>query len=178
MSDVDPDQARALLAEAGYPDGFDVTFGGTSGVQPNDKEVEEAITAMLGDVGIRVTLETPEVGTWLDNYRSRHWPMVYHTNGDVLLDADQVFGLFFHSGGRKYYVDPEMDAMVEASRAEFDPELRLPLVQDAIKKFVDDRAWISLYNEPKIWAMNSMLDFEPRGDEWTVMNRASWPSEG
>ena len=129
---------------------------------------------MLGAVGIRVTLENPEFGVWLDNYRNRHWPLVYHTNGDVLLDADQVFGLFFFSGGRKYYTTPEMDQLVIASRGEFDPVKRLPLVQGVIRKFVEDRAWISLFNEPKIWAMRADLKFEPRGDEWTVMNRASW----
>jgi peptide/nickel transport system substrate-binding protein len=169
-----PDHAKQLLADAGYADGFDVKFGGTSGSQPNDKEVEEAITAMLGNVGIRVTLETPEFGTWLDNYHKRVWPMVFHTNGDVVLDAEQIFGLFYYSTGRGYYTSPEMDQLVDASRSEFDATKRLPLVQAVLKKATDEYLWVSLFNMPDLWAMNSALQFQPRGDEWLVMNRASW----
>jgi peptide/nickel transport system substrate-binding protein len=169
-----PDHAKQLLAEAGYPNGFDVTFGGTSGNEPNDKEVEEAITGMLGNVGIRVTLETPEFGTWLDNYHKRVWPMVFHTNGDVVLDAEEIFGLFYYSTGRGYYTSPEMDALVDASRTEFDSTKRLPLVQAVLKKATDNYLWVSLFNMPDLWGMNSALKFQPRGDEWLVMNRASW----
>jgi peptide/nickel transport system substrate-binding protein len=169
-----PDHAKQLLKDAGYEGGFDVKFGGLSGTEPNDKEVEEAITAMLGNVGIRVTLETPEFGTWLDNYHKRVWPMVFHTNGDVVLDAEQIFGLFYYSTGRGYYTSPEMDKLVDASRTEFDSAKRLPLVQAVLKKATDEYLWVSLFNLPDLWAMNSALKFQPRGDEWLVMNRASW----
>jgi peptide/nickel transport system substrate-binding protein len=170
----DPGMAKQLLAGAGYEKGFDVNFGGTSGANPNDLEVEQAIVGMLAKVGVRVHLETPEFGVWLDNYHKRKWPMVFHTNGDVVLDADQVFGLFFYSGGRKYYSSPEMDKLVLASENEFDPAKRLPLVQAVIQKAVTEALWISLFNEPDLWAMNSKLNFKPRGDEWTVMTRAVW----
>lgn len=168
------DHAKQLLADAGYADGFDVTFGATSGNQPGDKEVAEAVAAMLGNVGIRVTVETPEFGTWLTNYRARHWPMVLHTNGDVVLDAEQIFGLFYYSTGRGYYTSPEMDQLVDASRGEFDAAKRLPLVQAVLKKATDEYLWVSLFNLPDLWAMNAQLKFQPRGDEWLVMNRASW----
>jgi peptide/nickel transport system substrate-binding protein len=169
-----PDHAKQLLKDAGYESGFDVKFGGLSGTEPNDKEVEEAITAMLGNVGIRVTLETPEFGTWLDNYHKRVWPMVFHTNGDVVLDAEEIFGLFYYSTGRGYYTSPEMDTLVDASRTEFDSAKRLPLVQAVLKKATDEYLWVSLFNMPDLWAMNSALKFQPRGDEWLVMSRASW----
>jgi peptide/nickel transport system substrate-binding protein len=170
----DVTKAKDLLTQAGYGSGFDVTFGGTSGAQPNDIEIEQAIVGMLANVGIRAKLETPEFGVWLDNYHQRKWPMVFHTNGDVVLDADQVFGLFYTSGGRKYFTTPEMDKLVAASENEFDAAKRLPLVQGVIKQAVDQAVWVSLFNMPDLWAMNAKLNFTPRGDEWTVMTRASW----
>ena len=169
-----PDRAKQLLAEAGYSNGFEVEFGATSGSVPNDREVAEAIVGMLARVGVRARLETPEFGVWIANYRARKWPMVFHTNGDVVLDADQVFGLFYFSGGRRYYSSPDMDRLVIASRNEFDPAKRLPLVRTVIRRAVRDALWISLFNMPGLWAMNSRLNLKPRGDEWTVMSRATW----
>jgi ABC-type transport system substrate-binding protein len=100
--------------------------------------------------------------------------MVLHTNGDVVLDAEQIFGLFYYSTGRGYYTSPEMDQLVDASRGEFDAAKRLPLVQAVLKKATDEYLWVSLFNLPDLWAMNAQLKFQPRGDEWLVMNRASW----
>ena len=85
-----------------------------------------------------------------------------------------MFGLFYYSGGRRYYTSPDMDRLVLASRSEFDAAKRLPLVQTVIRRAVRDALWVSLFNMPGLWAMNSRLEFKPRGDEWTVMNRASW----
>ena len=170
-----PADAKALLAAAGYPNGFDVNFGGTSGESPGDLETEEAIVGMLGKVGIRVHLQVEEFGTWLNDYHARKWPMVFHTNGTTVLDADpDIFQLFYASTGRKYYSSPQMDQMITAEEKQFDPVKRLPLLQAIIKFATTNYLWVSLYNEPDLWAMNSALHFVPRADEWTVMNRASW----
>ena len=49
----DPERAKKLLAEVGHPNGFEINFDGTEGRYPKDKEVEEAIVAQLGKVGVR-----------------------------------------------------------------------------------------------------------------------------
>ena len=173
-----PTDAKALLAAAGYPNGFDVNFGGTSGDEPGDLETEEAIVGMLAKVGIRVHLQVEEFGTWLNDYHHRKWPMVFHTNGTTVLDADpDIFQLFYASTGRGYYSSPQMDKMIAQEEKQFNPVKRLPLLQGIIKfAALTNYVWVSLYNEPDLWAMQSSLHFTPRPDEWTVMNRASWSS--
>jgi peptide/nickel transport system substrate-binding protein len=59
--DYDPERARELMAEAGYADGFDVTLPGTSLITT---PYEPIVTQALGDIGIRVTWESLEIGDW------------------------------------------------------------------------------------------------------------------
>ena len=119
--------AKALLAQAGYPNGFDVNFGGVSGDEPGDLETEEAIVGMLAKVNIRVHLQVEEFGTWLNDYHHRKWPMVFHTNGTTELDADpDIFQLFYASTGRDYYSSPQMDAMIATEENTFDATKRTP----------------------------------------------------
>jgi peptide/nickel transport system substrate-binding protein len=170
-----PAHAKSLLAAAGYPNGFDVNFGGTNGESPGDLETEQAIVGMLSQVGIRVHLQVEEFGTWLNDYHHRKWPMVFHTNGTTVLDADpDIFQLFYASTGRNYFSSPSMDQAIAASEHVFVAKKRLPLLQNILKTAMANYVWVSLYNEPDLWAMKSSLRFQPRPDEWTVMTRAKW----
>lgn len=170
-----PSDAKSLLTQAGYPNGFDVKFGGVSGQNPGDLETEQAVVGMLAKVGITAHLQVEEFGTWLNDYHHRKWPMVFHTNGTTVLDADpDIFQLFYASTGRKYFSSPTVDQMINSEEAAFNSSARLPLVQSVIQYATSNYLWVSVYNEPDLWAMNSSLHFTPRGDEWTVMTRASW----
>jgi len=172
-----PANAKALLAAAGYPNGFDVNFGGTSGEEPGDLETEEAIVGMLAKVGIRVHLTVEDFGTWLNDYHHRKWPMVFHTNGTTVLDADpDIFQLFYASTGRDYFSSPAMDKAIANEERQFNAAKRLPLLQNIIQTAMKNYVWVSLYNEPDLWAESSALRFQPRPDEWTVLTRASWKS--
>lgn len=167
-------KSKQLLTEAGYPNGFTVEFRGPNGATPNDKEVQQAIVGMLAKVGVTLNYQGMEFATWLTGYRARAWPMTWHTNADVILDADQVFGLFYLSTGRGYYKNPEMDKMVTASRAEMDPAKRLVLLQAIVAKAIDEAIWLNLFVQSDTWALKKNLNFATRSDEWIVMNTASW----
>jgi len=64
----DPAKAKALLKEAGYPNGFKVKMSGTSERYPQDKEVSQAVAQYLRQVGIDVELTLLEANAWTDRY--------------------------------------------------------------------------------------------------------------
>lgn len=170
----DADLARQLLADAGYPDGIDVEMGGATGARPHDSEVQEAVVAMLGDVGIRVDLSLLEATRWVEGYAEREWPMTYHTNAGPG-DMEYVFGFGFYSEtSRGYWNDPAgTDPMIDASRAEFDPGAREEILQEISRHLVEQAAWVVIHNQADIWGLNADLDYVPIPEKLN-MARASW----
>ncbi|MER3399509.1 MAG: hypothetical protein C4316_13460, partial [Chloroflexota bacterium] len=67
----DPARARALLAEAGYGGGFEVTFHGTVGRYTKDKEIEEALIGQLAEVGVKANLQILEAGVFIQSFLGR-----------------------------------------------------------------------------------------------------------
>ncbi len=96
----DPDQARALLAEAGFPNGFETTLSlrdVVRGYLPSPVQVATDIQAQLAEVGITVTLDVQESGTFIDNANSGNLGM--HLLGWGADYPDATNFLDFHFGG-------------------------------------------------------------------------------
>src|SRR3546814_846512 len=68
--EYDPEGARQLLAEAGYPDGFKLTLHGPSGRYVKDSEVLQAVGQMLSRIGIDTSIEVMPWSLYSDKYRS------------------------------------------------------------------------------------------------------------
>ena len=66
----DIEEAKRLLAEAGYADGLSIRFNHQAGVSTSSDRAQEVMQAQLAEVGIEVTIETNEFGVWLDQYLS------------------------------------------------------------------------------------------------------------
>jgi len=81
----DVEAAKALLAEAGFPDGFDIEFMALSGFSNNQDRAVEVIASQLADVGIRATIVTQELATWLDRLLSADYAI---TNNEFSYQAD------------------------------------------------------------------------------------------
>lgn len=69
----DPDKARALLAEAGYPDGFDLTFAVMVERVPGDSAIYQTVANYLAQVGVRLELQSVTFPTWISNYLPGSW---------------------------------------------------------------------------------------------------------
>jgi len=122
----DPDRARALLAEAGHPDGIDVEIH-VSPLDPSWPVLGVAFQEQAAAAGIRVTLTNAAA----DGYWSNVWmkkPAFATAWG--ARPADQVLNEAFHSSARwneSHYRDPEFDRLLEAARSELDFERRRAL---------------------------------------------------
>ncbi|MCL2617645.1 MAG: ABC transporter substrate-binding protein [Defluviitaleaceae bacterium] len=132
----DLDAARALLAEAGYADGFSTSIWWNS---PNTlrQQVAEMVQFSLAQIGIDVSIQTLEWGAYLEGAdRGDHEMMIIGWT-TVTGDADYALFPLLHSssygapGNRAFWSTPELDALLERGRAETDPAVRMEIYAEA-----------------------------------------------
>ena len=158
----DPARARALLAEAGYPNGFGVTL---DCVNVGYREaVCQAAAAMLTQVGIRVQVRSsptnqffPRLSTGNASFIEFGWtaaPDPWTTLNGVFRSFD-AGGLGTFNAGR--YSNPKLDALIDAVRTEPDLTKRRARVGVALRLLHDDLAYLPLYRRQLNWAMNKSV---------------------
>ncbi|MFC7431203.1 MULTISPECIES: ABC transporter substrate-binding protein [unclassified Agrococcus] len=134
--EYDPEAARALLAEAGYPDGFTLQFNYPTNVSrpymPNPEEIFTNLSAQLEEVGITVD---PQPNAWSPDYLDRiqggadHGIHLLGWTGDYN-DTDNFLGVFFGSQSNEWGFDnQQLFADLEAARAEPDLDAQIPLYE-------------------------------------------------
>lgn len=165
----DPDRARELLAEAGYADGVDVTLYSPSGRYLRDLELSQAVAGQLADVGINAEVETMEWGTFADRYDSGEFGFYLIGRGGIVDGAD-VLVQYFQTGvtSRIDYSNPEVDALLEASNVELDPDAREELIQQAGALILEDAPAVFFLTYEDIYAVSDGIVWTPRSDEYVL----------
>lgn len=122
----DPQKAKDLLKEAGYPDGFEITFNGTQGRYPKDKEVAEVVVAQLAQIGVKAKLEFVEnavFSTMTANGTAA--PLhIYGWQYMPAMDISQPIPFLLCNTPRKNHCDPELDKAVAEMGIAMDPAVR------------------------------------------------------
>lgn len=132
---ADPEAARALLAEAGYEDGFDmeiITYGTIRVVS----DLAQVLQAQLQDAGINATLDIQEFGNFVQNWRNSNFDAFVSRNAGRV-DPDGSFYRTFSTDGATnvfLYSHPEADALMEEGRAVTDPDARYEIYADLQRK--------------------------------------------
>ena len=165
----DPERARALLAEAGYPDGFSVDFDVTPAVGGiNNLEVAQAIVEQLSRVGIDVNLRNHEYGvmrTRVYGDRSAS-PMIRWQWKTWDNDPDGIFYGLLHSAGLgSFNSDPVIDELVMAGRFNLDQEDRARIYAEVQEIIKEEATHIFLYYSDAIYGIADGVDWTPRIDE-------------
>lgn len=164
----DPDMAKQLLADAGYPDGLDIVFDAFTGSIVDHAAVAEAVAGQLEEVGIKTTLNVTEFGvfkpTALENNTA---PLYIYSYGEWALDADNTFYLMLQAKSGYYYDNPDTLALYEQERGTFDESEREVLLKQLQKVFYDEAPYGFLYQIDTIWGMQENVDYTPRTDELT-----------
>jgi peptide/nickel transport system substrate-binding protein len=166
--EYDPEKAKALLTEAGYPNGFEVNFWGTNGRYVKDKEVQEAVGAMLAEVGIRVKHNMPEWAEYWGKYAPGELDgLMFLGTGNPLIDCDMTMTYRFYSKtAGQYFNSPELDALIELEQSEVDPEVRRQIFVEIQEYLKENAAWLFMYDQEDLYGVNDRVSWQPRPDEY------------
>lgn len=167
--EYNPERARALLAEAGFPNGFSTTLYSPSGRYLQDIQTSEAIQSQLAEVGINATIETLEWSSYLEftnrPVAENSVPMAMLGWGTVTGDADYGLYALFHTSqhvpagsNRAFYSNALVDDLLDNARSTADNSLREQLYADALQILRDDAAWLFLHSETQLVAVRDGID--------------------
>ena len=169
----DPAKARALLAQAGYPNGIDVTLYFGNGTMVNDKALIEAVVDMWSKAGIRGKIEMMEMGARQRMLNERAVPpsgFLLANPQSTLLDADGSLWRIFHPTGfnGKYWTGSQpgqrFHDLMEQARYTLDPKKRKALYTEATAIFHDEKPAVELFQEVVVYGVSRRVSFKPRAD--------------
>jgi peptide/nickel transport system substrate-binding protein len=173
----DPEGAKKLLAEAGYPDGFNLTIHGPSGRYVNDEKIVQAVAQMLTRVGIVSKVETAPMAPY--SSRASKQEFSFHMVGwgastgeassplrSLLATFNRDKGLGAVNWGR--YSNPKVDYVIEQALQQVDDENRRAMLQQATRLAMDDLGIMPVHFQYTIWATKKGVAYTPRTDEYTL----------
>ena len=173
----DAKAAQKLLADAGYPQGFEVDFACPNNRYINDEAVCQAITAMWARVGVKAKLRTLPLVTYFPMIQ-RYEASIYMLGWgvptfDALYSLQSLVRSVGAGGDGNYnvgrYSNPQMDALIERVKVETDLRNRNDLIEKALILSHEDVSHLPLYNQVIPWAMKKNIEVVHRAD-----NRLDW----
>jgi len=169
----DPAKAKRLLAEAGRPNGVDVTLYAGNGTMVNDKALLEVIADMWSKVGIRGKVETMEMGARQRMLNDRAVPpngMLLGNPQSTLLDADGSLWRIWHPNGfsGKYWIGSQpgqrFHDLMEQARYTLEAKTRKQLYAEAIAIRDEEKPSLDLFQELVVYGTSKRVSFKPRPD--------------
>jgi len=146
----DPEKAKQLLAEAGYPNGFEVTL--QYNTSAGHKRIAEALQAQYAQVGIKLKLQNVDWGTHLDTVERGEVPFFRMGWVADYNDPDNFLYVLLNSenigpqGNYTRFNNRAFDEWTKKGREVTDPELRKEVYQNAEKLVVDEAPWVFIYH--------------------------------
>jgi len=148
----DPDKAKQLLAEAGYPNGagFPVVRLWTVSKAASTKAELAAYQEYLAKIGVKVEIHfEADWPTYVRMLDQGKLPMFRLSWSATIPDPDDFLSRQLHSGGPNnwsFYRNPQVDQLLEQARKEFDYPRRISLYRDVERIVMEDAPWIIQHN--------------------------------
>jgi len=173
---ADMDQARRLLAEAGYPQGFRITLHGPNDRYPNDSRIIQAIGQMWTRAGVRTAVEALPWTTFIGRASRAEFSTFLVGWGtssgeasnplrNLVATPDREKGYGASNRGR--YSNPAMDRVLDEAMRELDDAKREALLQRATSMAFEDVGIAPLHIQRNIWAARRGFAYDARADELT-----------
>ncbi len=173
----DPEGAKRLLAEAGWPNGFTLTIHAPNNRYTNDAAVARTLGVALSRIGIATRVETLPAADFFTRVSklefSAYMAGITTDLGettDVLLSLVGTYDAEHNRGriNRMRYSNSVLDSLLDRAAVTLDPKARESMLRQASEMAMGDAAVLPLYYESKVWAMRKGFSFTPRADEFTL----------
>lgn len=172
----DPDQAKELLKEAGYEDGFEMTIAMTTNDDSSSLELVQIVQDQLKEFNITVNIDQMDEASWYDVRATGELPMYKATWWGDFNDPDNFIYTFFSSASTKTrsfnYYNKDAIKRIEAARHITDQDERMAEYQELEKIVIqDDAAWIPLFHLQKLRVVQDRVKgFVPHWAGWGDCN--------
>jgi peptide/nickel transport system substrate-binding protein len=163
---VDHDQARRLLAEAGYPSGFGITLDCPVDRYTADKQICQAVAAQFARINVRVTANPLPFSVYIG--KLRRFDTSFYLLGWAVPTFDALVTLQAlmrtpgpggdGSGNFGRYSNPALDTLIDRIKIEGNATERLRLIRDAARLHKADVGYIPIHHQTIIWAMRADID--------------------
>jgi len=173
----DPEGAKKLLAEAGYPDGFGLTIHAPNNRYVNDAKIAQAVAQMLSRVGIDtkvVAMPSSTFFTQATDLKFSFMLLGWSTGtGEASSSLKALLMTYnrdrgFGTANRGRYSNGKVDALTEDALATVDDAKREALLQRATELAINDTGVIPLHFQVNLWATRDGISYAPRTDEYTL----------
>ncbi|MEL6752027.1 MAG: ABC transporter substrate-binding protein, partial [Pseudomonadota bacterium] len=158
--------AKALLAEAGYENGFSTRLDCPNDRYINDEAICQAAVGMLGQIGIKVSLNAQP--------KAQHFPLISNRETDFYMlgwgvptfDSEYVFNFLVHTRGEERgswngsrFSNADVDAMIQSLAKETDLEKRNATIADIWAKVQEEQLYLPIHNQVLNWGMKDGINF-------------------
>jgi peptide/nickel transport system substrate-binding protein len=160
----DPEKAKALLAEAGFPDGFDTQFWYmpvSRPYYPEPKDIAEAMASYLADVGIRAELMTEDWGIYLDDYLKGKFPIYMLGWSADFADPDNFISPFFNQTNATQgfgWDDPDTFTLISQAQSAGDQAERTVYYNEIAQRIYDQVPAFPIVNPKTLNATRANID--------------------
>ncbi len=176
---TDVARAKALLAEAGYPNGFGITLDCPNDRYVNDEAICTAISSMMAKVGVKVDVYArtkvkffAEVGypRYETSFYMLGWTPATYDAHNALKQLMETRGQPGHGlGNDGGYSNPKVDDLIEKIGVELDQPKRLAMIDDAMKTIQGDFGTIPLHQQTIVWAAKKNIELTQPADNYFPM---------
>ncbi len=161
----DVPKAKELLAAAGFPAGFSLALHCPNDRYLNDEKICQAVVGMLGQIGIKASLEARSKSIYFPQLQKRELDFFMIGWGVPTYDSEYIFSFLVHTQGGQLggwnatrYSNPELDAKIRSLAEEVDTEKRDATVAEIWARLHQDQIYIPVHNQVIAWGMKAALD--------------------
>ncbi|WP_347509456.1 ABC transporter substrate-binding protein [Phaeobacter sp. CAU 1743] len=164
----DPEKAKSLLTEAGYPDGFSIQLDCPNNRYNNDEKICQAAVAMLAKIGVKVNLDAIP--------KAQHFPKIQKRESDFYmlgwgvptLDSHYVFSYLLDGEGSwnaTGYDNARVNEITDAITTEIDIDKRTALIDEAWDLVKADIPYVPIHHQVLAWGISDKVDIAIAADD-------------